>query len=174
MKLNYRSLLAAVISASLAIPGAALADRREEHGHRSGHDYGYNQAPRYERHEEHGRWSDHGYGYSHAPRYEQHDYRVYRDRDGDRLLLGLVVGGILGYAINNAQQGSAGYDRYPAPRAYDNTYAVPQTYSDSSCLQEREYTTVVQVGGRSVDAYGTACLQPDGSWKRGPAQLVSY
>jgi surface antigen len=25
-----------------------------------------------------------------------------------------------------------------------------------------------------VDAYGTACLQPDGSWRRGPAQLVSY
>jgi surface antigen len=31
----------------------------------------------------------------------------------------------------------------------------------------------VIVGGRSVDAYGTACLQPDGSWSRGPAKLAS-
>jgi hypothetical protein len=42
----------------------------------------------------------------------------------------------------------------------------------SSCLQEREYQTTVIVGGREVEAYGTACLQPDGSWLRGPAKLV--
>jgi hypothetical protein len=170
MKLNYRSLLAVVISASLAIPGAAMADRRGDgdRGHRYEHDHGYRYQPRYQ------------YGH----RGERHDYRVYRDRpvtryyrddDDNELLLGLVVGGILGYAINNAQQGSAGYGRYyPAPRAYDNAYDPTETYSDGTCLQEREYTTVVEVGGRNVDAYGTACLQPDGSWKRGPAQMVSY
>ena len=29
----------------------------------------------------------------------------------------------------------------------------------------REYQTTVTVGGRSESAFGTACLQPDGSWK---------
>lgn len=28
----------------------------------------------------------------------------------------------------------------------------------------REYTRTVNVGGMTQDAYGTACLQPDGSW----------
>jgi hypothetical protein len=161
MKLNYRPLLAALISVSLVLPGAAMADRRGEYGH------GY----------------DRGHSYNHHHRFERHDERgyrdrtitrVYRDRDDDQLLLGLVVGGILGYALNNAQQGAAGYDRYPAPQAYDNTYDAMDTYSDSTCLQEREYTTTVRVGGRNVEAYGTACLQQDGSWKRGPARTVSY
>ena len=29
----------------------------------------------------------------------------------------------------------------------------------------REYTRTVRVGGFTQQAYGTACLQPDGSWK---------
>ena len=29
----------------------------------------------------------------------------------------------------------------------------------------REYQTTVTVGGKKQDAYGTACQQPDGSWK---------
>jgi surface antigen len=29
----------------------------------------------------------------------------------------------------------------------------------------REYQTTVTVGGKQQDAYGTACQQPDGSWK---------
>ncbi len=29
----------------------------------------------------------------------------------------------------------------------------------------REYQTVINVGGRQETAYGTACKQPDGSWK---------
>lgn len=29
----------------------------------------------------------------------------------------------------------------------------------------REYNRQVMVGGRWVDAYGTACLRPDGSWE---------
>jgi surface antigen len=31
----------------------------------------------------------------------------------------------------------------------------------------------VIVGGKEAQAYGTACLQPDGSWYRGPAKVVS-
>ncbi len=33
--------------------------------------------------------------------------------------------------------------------------------SDSYC---REYTRSVYIGGRREEAYGTACMQPDGSW----------
>jgi surface antigen len=38
----------------------------------------------------------------------------------------------------------------------------------------REYQTEVAVGGRMVPGYGQACLQPDGSWYRGPAVPVAY
>ena len=40
------------------------------------------------------------------------------------------------------------------------------------CRMTREYQTRVVVGGEYVDAYGDACLQADGSWKRGPAKIV--
>lgn len=29
----------------------------------------------------------------------------------------------------------------------------------------REYSTVINVGGRGEHTYGTACMQPDGSWQ---------
>ncbi len=41
--------------------------------------------------------------------------------------------------------------------------AVRQFSQDG--LQCREFQQVVEIGGRSEDAYGTACLQPDGAWK---------
>ena len=37
-----------------------------------------------------------------------------------------------------------------------------QTASGAYC---REYTAKATVGGKEVDTYGTACRQPDGSWK---------
>jgi hypothetical protein len=166
MKLTTQSLLAALLTTSLAVPGAALADHRgdgdREYGYRFDHH-------RVERHRD-----------RHFGRIDHRDYRdqritrVYRDNDDDRLLLGLVVGGLLGYAINNAQHAGSTY--YDSPRAYPDSYVAADTYStpDTGCLQEREYTTTVRVGGRNVEAYGTACLQPDGSWRRGPAQTVNY
>ena len=96
------------------------------------------------------------------------------DDDGEDLLVGLVLGGILGYALNSAQHDTGyDYDRYPQT---SNAYPAASSYqyTDNSCLQEREYQTTVMVGGKEVDAYGTACLQPAGSWSRGPAQLVTY
>ena len=42
----------------------------------------------------------------------------------------------------------------------------------ASCLQTREYQTTIIIGGEEMDAYGTACLQPDGSWLQGPARAV--
>lgn len=37
-----------------------------------------------------------------------------------------------------------------------------QTYQGQYC---REFQQVITVGGQQVDGYGTACRQPDGSWK---------
>jgi hypothetical protein len=168
MKLSYRTLLATVVATSLAVPAAAMADRRhgdrDYDGHHNDRHYSYR---KYDRHYDRNYYR--GYG-------DRHVTRVYKDHDDDDLLIGLLVGGVLGYAINNAQHSNSGTYSYPAPRAYDNAYVQPDSYGSTadSCLQEREYTTTVRVGGRNVEAYGTACLQPDGSWSRGPAQTVSY
>lgn len=46
---------------------------------------------------------------------------------------------------------------------------------NNSCLQSREYTTTIEIGGEAVPAYGQACLQPDGSWKFGdPVAVPSF
>ncbi|MDH3475400.1 MAG: hypothetical protein OEM59_17100, partial [Rhodospirillales bacterium] len=60
----------------------------------------------------------------------------------------------------------------PAPQAYQ-PQPVPSGPA-STCLMTREYQTEVAVGGRMVPGYGQACLQPDGSWYRGPAVPISY
>jgi len=51
-----------------------------------------------------------------------------------------------------------------APAVHTTQAASQQTRND--CLQVREYQTEIVVGGRTVPAYGDACLQPDGSWKK--------
>lgn len=40
----------------------------------------------------------------------------------------------------------------------------------------REYTKTINVGGRTQQGYGTACLQPDGSWEvvSEDANIASY
>jgi len=57
----------------------------------------------------------------------------------------------------------------PAPAvvvpAAQTVQAAPRQ-ARSDCLQLREYQTEIVVGGRTVPAYGSACLQPDGSWKK--------
>jgi len=102
--------------------------------------------------------------------------RYYYRHDGDDdLLFGLLAGGILGYAINGAQHSAPYYDdRYPPPAQRDALPPETYGYRDGTCLQEREYQTTIVVGGRNVPAYGTACLQPDGSWRRGAPQAVNY
>ncbi len=100
----------------------------------------------------------------------------YRDDDDDeKLLIGLVVGGILGYALNEgSHKGADDYDAYYDDSVYRGNTSTVNASVHGTCLQEREYQTTVVVGGREVDAYGTACLQPDGSWKRSPPQVATY
>ena len=119
---------------------------------------------RHSRHHKHG----HG-GHHHAqPYYRDYGYRRYNSDDDEKLIYGLLVGGLFGYVIGNANQSVPQQSHYvpPAPQ-----YSPP--VPASTCLQEREYQMKVIVGGKEADAYGTACLQPDGSWLRGPAQVVT-
>ncbi len=57
-----------------------------------------------------------------------------------------------------------------APVAAKSRYTAPVSSDGGVCLQEREYQATITIGNEEVPAYGTACLQPDGSWKHGPAQ----
>ena len=135
-------------------------DRRHAKRHYKGHKRhdGYYNRPHGHRKYGHG----YGGGYDYGSNY------YYDDDDDEKLLIGLVVGGILGYALNESQQDDGDF--------YDNSYAPAETarYNNGTCLQEREYQTTVLVGGRKVDAYGTACLQPDGSWKRSLPTVPAY
>jgi len=45
-------------------------------------------------------------------------------------------------------------------------YTTPKrTYRTAEGRQCREYQQTVIIGGREEEAYGTACRQPDGTWK---------
>jgi hypothetical protein len=101
MNKTTRSLLAAALALTLAVPGAAMADRRgggQYYGHGDRH------------HDRHG--YRHHYRDRHHYYYPGHRNRYYYYRDGhdDDLLLGLVVGGLLGYAI--PRYPAYYYDRY--------------------------------------------------------------
>ena len=164
------------ISRSLGVHRDRRGHDRIRGGHRDKY-YAYNK----HRKNKHKR---HYYKDGYRPRYYRghggRSYYYYNDDydSDDDLLIGLLMGGLIGYAINSAQQdGDYTYDSHP--QAYPQHEAQTAIYagdgsSGASCLQEREYQMKVIVGGRTVDAYGTACLQPDGSWSRGPAKLAAH
>jgi len=57
--------------------------------------------------------------------------------------------------------------------------ALAAIFTTSSALANsgaycREYTERFQIGGRTQQGYGTACLQPDGSWEKQQAQNTAY
>lgn len=100
-----------------------------------------------------------------------HSYAYREDDDALELGLGIAVGALLGYVISDTAH-------QPHYRHRQTTVVTPTTVRvaqprvavrQNVCLQTREYQTQVVIGGRYVDAYGTACLQVDGSWKFGPA-----
>lgn len=103
MNKTTRSLLAAAVALALAAPGAAMADRRggdRYYGHGDRHHHDYRHGYRKHHHDRHQHYRGHR---------GRHNYYYYRDDDDDDLLLGLVVGGLLGYAI----------PRYPSYYYYD-------------------------------------------------------
>jgi len=97
---------------------------------------------------------------------------------------GVLLGGLLGGAIGNAlDQRDKKMAAEAAQRSFENsqtgattewrnpdsghsgTITPTRTYQDASGQYCREYQQTVTVGGESQQAYGTACRQPDGSWK---------
>jgi hypothetical protein len=77
----------------------------------------------------------------------------------------------------NAEPAVRYIEPQPVPVPPTPVAAQPQTLPQgpaASCLMTREYQTQIVVNGRLVDGYGQACLQPDGSWYRGPAVAVAY
>ena len=48
---------------------------------------------------------------------------------------------------------------------HSGTVTPHETYQTDSGQYCREFTQTVNIGGNEEQAYGTACRQPDGSWK---------
>lgn len=48
---------------------------------------------------------------------------------------------------------------------YSGTFTPQRTYQAPSGEYCREYQQTVTIGGKTQEGYGTACRQPDGSWK---------
>jgi len=95
-------------------------------------------------------------------------------------LLGAFVGSEIGKSLDRADQnymqqttfqtleatpsGTTTSWRNPDSGNY-GTVTPQRTYQSNSGQYCREFQQTVVVGGRQESAYGTACRQPDGSWK---------
>ena len=94
-------------------------------------------------------------------------------------LLGAWIGNSVGKSLDRADQqyatqtANSALERYPDGQAstwknpnsgHSGSTTPTRTYqtADGPC---REYQTSVVIDGRTQSAYGTACRQPDGSWK---------
>jgi hypothetical protein len=183
-------LLASVMAAVLAVPGGAYADGERggdwKHGGKGNREYSSGHySARYNNH-----YNNHysggykgsykGGGYYYPPYYGCKNCggsNSHHNNNNDKLWIGLLGGGILGYTLGNVLQNHAddqGYYPPPAPAPQRTVTRYETSYAGNSCLQEREYRSKIMVGGKQVEGYGTACLQPDGSWRYGPAQPESY
>jgi len=95
-------------------------------------------------------------------------------------LIGAMVGSEVGKSLDRADRqymGQAEQRAYSAPVGQSIQWNNPESgnYGSITPVRDgrdsatgsycREYQQTVVVGGRSEQAYGTACQQPDGSWK---------
>ncbi len=181
------SVLASVMAMILAVPGGAWADggRYGNNGHKGGSGEYYNNHynSHYNGHYNnnyHGYYKGNGYYYpQYAPCYScgGNNHHNNNNNNNDKLWIGLLGGGILGYTLGNVLQNNAneqGYYPQPVSTPPRTVTRYEPSYADNTCLQEREYRSKIMVGGKQVEGYGTACLQPDGSWRYGPAQAEPY
>jgi len=104
------ALAAAVMAVSLLGNGVVLADGGRYHDNRQGYghhgDYAQQKhyKKRHHRESRYGGYHDRGYYYKgNRGRHVTNYYEYGDDDDGDeKLLIGLAIGGLIGYAINNA------------------------------------------------------------------------
>ncbi len=95
-------------------------------------------------------------------------------------LMGAFLGREVGLSLDRADRLHAGraasygleHKASGEPTSWSNpdsgnrgTVTPVRTYQEPSGRYCREYQQTVTVGGRTEQAYGTACRQPDGSWK---------
>ena len=94
-------------------------------------------------------------------------------------LIGAFVGREVGKSLDKADMTaaqSAQSQAHTAPIGEKIAWTNPETGhsgtvtptrqgTDQSGNQCREYQSTVTIGGKTEQAYGTACRQPDGSWK---------
>jgi surface antigen len=95
-------------------------------------------------------------------------------------LLGAYAGSEIGKSLDRADQlyaeRNAQSTLETAPTGQTSTWRNPdsghsgsitptRTYQTATTGPCREYTQTVNIGGQTEQAYGTACRQPDGSWK---------
>ena len=89
---------------------------------------------------------------------------------------GVIIGGSVGRSMDDTDRLKAShsleYNRTHEPSHWRNpntgndyTMTPTRTYQTDTGQYCREYNTDVVVGGRRETAYGTACRQPDGSWR---------
>lgn len=91
-------------------------------------------------------------------------------------IVGVLIGGSIGRNLDEVDQNCVGQTLEHAPdkqtvrwsdestgQQYQVTPMATTTMPDGR--QCREYLTAVTIGGKVEQAYGTACRQPDGSWR---------
>ena len=95
-------------------------------------------------------------------------------------LLGALIGSEVGSSLDNADKAAMAQTTQTtlesAPAGTSSTWRNPdsghygtvtptKTYQSSSGQYCREFAQTVNIGGRTEEAYGTACRQPDGTWQ---------
>ena len=95
-------------------------------------------------------------------------------------LLGAYVGSSVGQSLDRADKIAAAHTAQEAleyqpvgktskwvnpDNNHSGTITPTKTYQESNGTYCREYQQTVTVGGKTQQAYGTACRQPDGTWK---------
>ena len=82
----------------------------------------------------------------------------------------LVIGGLLlsGCTTTSADGAGDSAAKAPPPTTQSATVAPPAAADDMASKGEqcREFQRTVTIGGKTETAYGTACRQPNGSWKQ--------
>ena len=122
----------------------------------------------------HGYYGHYGYGghYRHH-RYGHSGVHIgYHAHGGGDVAVGVLAGVLLGYAIlNHRRNHYADYRPYRYQPRYRTTKQQPVKMAtvrvvEDQCVQEDDYLTTVIIDGQAVEAWGVACQQPDGSWRR--------
>lgn len=93
---------------------------------------------------------------------------------------GILVGGLVGNLLDErdkkmaAEAAQRALETQPTGKTvawknpdsgHSGTITVVKTYQTPSNTYCREYQQTVTIDGKEEKAYGTACRQPDGSWK---------